>query len=176
MAPLIDSSRDSKILPMRITLIASSPLALALACLVVGASAASAAPRVVHEADRKLVTMTDGGGGLVLRLNYDGRCMLDRVLVRGRNLVQPATGVCSSIRTSSGEYTTRSGLAQPEVTVAGESVTVSGIRFGGGGTEAEETWAFSVGDPGSRNLLVRGDNRRIADWPVVLPGRVQGIP
>jgi site-specific DNA-methyltransferase (adenine-specific)/adenine-specific DNA-methyltransferase len=35
---------------------------------------------------------------------------------------------------------------------------------------------LSVGDPGSRNLLVQGDNRRIADWPVVLPGRVQGIP
>ena len=52
--------------------------------------------------------MADAEKNLVLRLNYDGRCMLDQVLVRGREVVPAATGVCSGIQVAGQWYTTRS--------------------------------------------------------------------
>jgi len=38
------------------------------------------------DVERKLVTLADGRGQLGLRLSYDGRCVLDRVTVRGREV------------------------------------------------------------------------------------------
>ncbi len=62
--------------------------------------------------------MADAGSNLVLRLNYDGRCLLDRVIVRGREVVAPETGVCSAIQVSNQWFTTRSGIPAPKVTIA----------------------------------------------------------
>ncbi|MBU4398253.1 MAG: hypothetical protein KKE86_02835 [Planctomycetes bacterium] len=106
--------------------------------------AAAAGPQIAHDSDKKLVTMADAENHLVLRLNYDGRCTLDRVVVRGEEVVPPATGVCSSIRLGTAEHTTRSGLKSPKVAVADNTVTVSEIRFGGSGVDVEETWSFTV--------------------------------
>jgi hypothetical protein len=53
--------------------------------LVSGASSLPDRQGTVHQdAERKVVTLTDGQGNLALRLNYDGRCVLDQVIVRGR--------------------------------------------------------------------------------------------
>jgi hypothetical protein len=106
--------------------------------------AAVAGPQIAHDSDKKLVTMANAENHLVLRLNYDGRCMLDRVVVRGEEVISPATGVCSSIRLGTAEHTTRSGLTSPKVAVAENTVTVSEIRFGGSGVDVEETWSFTV--------------------------------
>lgn len=105
---------------------------------------AVAGPQIAHNSDKKLVTMADAENRLVLRLNYDGRCMLDRVVVRGEEVVPSAMGVCSSIRLGTAEHTTRSGLTSPKVAVAENTVTVSEIRFGGSGVDVEETWSFTV--------------------------------
>ena len=64
-----------------------------------------------------------------LRLNCDGRCLLDRVMVRGREVVAPETGVCSAIQVSNQWFTTRSGIPTPKVAVSGNKVTVSDIRM-----------------------------------------------
>ena len=67
---------------------------LLAAWLVGGSALASGA---IHlDAERKLVTLADGQGQLALRLNYDGRCVLDQVLVRGRE-VAAESGVASGI-------------------------------------------------------------------------------
>ena len=59
--------------------------------LALGLSAAAAKPvlsqgNIRQDAERKLVTLSDGQGQLALRLNYDGRCILDQVVVRGREV------------------------------------------------------------------------------------------
>lgn len=68
--------------------------------------------------------------------------MLDRVLVRGKDVVSAAGGVCSSIRIGDAEYSTRSGIATPHVELTENLVTVAGIRFGGGPIAVEERWSF----------------------------------
>ncbi len=107
------------------------------------AFAAAIPGTVSHDAGRKLITMADGEKNLVLRLNYDGRCMLDQVIVRGREVVASATGVCSGIKVAGQWYTTRS-VPTPKVTVEGNGVMVENIRLKGGGVELDETWGFAV--------------------------------
>ena len=113
------------------------------------AAAAQAAPQIQHDAEKKCVTMTDGQGTLTLRLRYDGRCVLDRVVVRGQEVVSEAAGVYSSMHTGvyggdDRDYSTRSGIPSPIVDVGPQSVTVSHICFGGYLTQVEERWSFDV--------------------------------
>jgi len=96
-----------------------------------------------QDVDQKTVTLTDGQGQLTLRLNYAGRCALDEVIVRGREVAAPA-GVSSSVCLAGQWLTTRSGIPTPEVTIAGDYLNVNGIIFGLPGQEIHETWQFTV--------------------------------
>ncbi len=90
------------------------------------------------------VTLSDKGSNLVLRLNYNGCCRLDRVIVRGRE-VAGGSGVASGICLDGQWFTTRTGIATPKVAVKGDTVTVTGIEFGKPGSEVvRETWQFAA--------------------------------
>ena len=122
-----------------------------ISTLVAGAviavcGAARAVPAISHDVAGKRITMTDAQNNLVLRLRYDGRCMLDGVVVRGRDVVSESLGVCSTIRVGGVEYNTRSGIKTPKVDVHGNTVAVAGICFGGSGLNVEESWTFTVQD------------------------------
>jgi hypothetical protein len=41
------------------------------------------------DSSRQLITMADGASNLVLRLNLSDRCLLDQVIVRGRQVAAP---------------------------------------------------------------------------------------
>lgn len=104
----------------------------------------SASGAIEHDAQAKRLRLNDGKQDLVLELNYDGRCMIDTMLVRGKSVLARETGACSAAKAGDAWYTTRQGLASPSVSVEGGSVTLSGIVFGGGGVEIRETWVFNV--------------------------------
>jgi hypothetical protein len=109
-----------------------------------GASVRAAGPGTIQlDAERKLVTLTDGQGQLALRLNYDGRCVLDQVMVRGRE-VAAESGVASGICVAGQWFTTKTGIATPGVAVSQDTLTVTGIVFGQPGSEVRETWQFTV--------------------------------
>jgi hypothetical protein len=112
--------------------------------LVNGASVLAAGSGTIHQdAKRKLVTLADGQGQLGLRLNYDGRCVLDRVIVRGRE-VTAESGVASGVRVDAQWFTTKTGIASPSVAIKKNTLTVTGIIFGKPGNEIHETWQFTV--------------------------------
>jgi hypothetical protein len=123
---------------------------LMLSSFLQACSALSAAAAVEHDTQNKQVTLADREHNLVLRLNYGGRCVLDRVSVRGHEVISEDTGVCSALKLDGHWFTTRGGIPTPQVATTSDSVTVSGIRFGGGGMEATETWRFTVDADGIR--------------------------
>ena len=94
------------------------------------------------DTERKLATLSDGQGRLVLRLNYDGRCVLDHVIVRGREVAGDA-GVSTGIR-ADGQWLTTENIATPKVAVDKDTLTVKGIAFGEPGAEIHENWQFTV--------------------------------
>ncbi|HXC35137.1 MAG TPA: hypothetical protein VNV43_04640 [Candidatus Acidoferrales bacterium] len=91
---------------------------------------------------QKLVTLSDGQGDLVLRLNYNGRCILDQVIVRGHQ-VAADSGACTGIRENGQWFTTRD-TASPVVSARKYTLTVTGIAFGPPGVQIDETWQFTV--------------------------------
>ncbi|HTB82632.1 MAG TPA: hypothetical protein VK742_03175 [Candidatus Sulfotelmatobacter sp.] len=98
---------------------------------------------VIHQdSEHKLVTLSDGQGQLALRLNYDGRCVLDQVIVRGRETVGDSA-VYTGVR-QAGRWFTTTKITTPVVSAGKDTVTVTGIQFGSAGTEIRETWRFTV--------------------------------
>jgi len=117
---------------------------LLAAWLVSGASVLAVEHAAIHQdAERKLVTLADGQGQLVLRLNYDGRCVLDQVIVRGRQ-VAAESGVSDGMLVDGQWLTTRSGIPTPKVVVGKDTLAVKDIVFGKPGNEIRETWKFTV--------------------------------
>src|SRR3974377_199984 len=85
-------------------------------------------PAITHDSEHKLVTLTDGTGQLVLRLNYAAGCVLDQVVVRGRNV----DGECRArpgIRIGD-EWFTSTSTPPINLKLGRETVTITGIHFG----------------------------------------------
>ena len=115
-----------------------------LVWLVGNSSVLASGKGMIHQdAKRKLVTLADGQGQLVLRLNYEDRCVLDQVIVRGRE-VAAESGVASGICLDGRWFTTKTGIASPSVAISKNTLTVTGIIFGKPGSEIHETWRFTV--------------------------------
>jgi len=96
------------------------------------------------DASRKLVTISDGNEQLQLQLSYDNCCILNKVVVRGREVIAES-GVTSGINVNGKWFTTASGIASPRVEVSRQVVTLSGIIYGKPGREVvSETWRFKV--------------------------------
>ncbi|HEX4119055.1 MAG TPA: hypothetical protein VH619_00405 [Verrucomicrobiae bacterium] len=111
--------------------------------LVVGAVNTALGQESIHlDSERKLVTLSDGQGKLMLQLNYNGRCVLDQVIVRGHEVVGDS-GVSTGIR-SDGQWFTTKNIAAPQVAIDKHTLTVTGILFGRLGAETSETWIFTV--------------------------------
>jgi hypothetical protein len=112
--------------------------------LIYSALTAAASGSLVQDSVARTVTMSDAGSNLVLRLNYNDSCYLDRVVVRGQEVIAPATGVCSAIKVDGQWTTTRGGIATPTVRVNGHDVQVDGVAYTGGGISVRERWHFTV--------------------------------
>ena len=116
---------------------------LVLAAIFATSPASASSPGTIQiDPIQKLVTLSDGQGDLVLRLNYNGRCILDQVIVRGHQ-VAADSGACTGIRENGQWFTTRD-TASPVVSARKYTLTVTGIAFGPPGVQIDETWQFTV--------------------------------
>jgi len=116
---------------------------LLVAWPVVGRSTVAAGQGEIHPAaGKKLVTLADGQGQLALRLNFDGCCVLDQIVVRGHE-VAGDPGVFTGIR-NDGRWITTKNIVTPDVVAGKDTLTVTGIKFGQPGAEINETWKFTV--------------------------------
>jgi len=116
---------------------------LFFASLIAAVTASASEPGTIQiDQAQKLVTLADGQGDLGLRLSYDGRCILDQVIVRGHQ-VAADSGVYTGVRENGQWFTTRD-LATPVVSTRKNTLSVAGITFGPQGSEIHETWQFTV--------------------------------
>jgi hypothetical protein len=104
--------------------------------------------RITNDVVSKTIEMSDSEGRLKIRLNYGGRCFLDRVQVNGREVVSAETGVCTGIQVDGNWATTRTGVGNPQVKLDGNDLTIGNIDFATGGVSVRETWRFRVAQKG----------------------------
>jgi hypothetical protein len=117
-------------------------MAVLLFALLAVTDSADADPMIVPDAENKLVTLSDGNGQLILRLNYNNGVRLDQVKVRGREVVG-AAGVSTGVLLGDQWFTAKTASAVA-VKISENSVTIQGISFGKPGQEVLETWAFTT--------------------------------
>ncbi len=117
-------------------------LVLVSAFMVCSANSASGQGSIHQDKEQKLVTLSDGQGQLVIRLNYNGRCVLDQVIVRGREVADDS-GASTGVRMD-GQWFSTKNIATPDAAVGKNTLTVSGIKFGPPGAEINETWRFTI--------------------------------
>ena len=110
------------------------------------AGAAESTPLVAHDPAHQTVTIADSARTLALRLRYDERCVLDQVLVGGRNVVATNSGAWTGVKIGGQWYTTRQNLATPRVSTTKDTATISEIVCTGGGVQLRETWRFTARD------------------------------
>ena len=125
-------------------LVALTAFLLASPRVLSGATQPSWPGTVSSDSSGRIITMVDGASNLVLRLNLEHGCKLDRVQVRGREVLAPNSGVYTGIEVSNQWFTTLTLPSSPSLKISRHAVAVSGIRHGGNGIGVEETWDFAV--------------------------------
>jgi hypothetical protein len=116
-----------------------------LSGLAFGLSVITASPAngIQHDPEQSTVTIADADQSLVLRVRYDRRCLLDQVIVHGRNVANSNTGVSSAVKVNGEWHTTRQGIASVRVFTTNNTVTITGIACGGD-VPFQEKWQFTT--------------------------------
>ena len=118
---------------------------LLLGSMLLSAAGGPMQPGTVSaDSSGRFVILADGQSNLVLRLNLEHACKLDQVIVRGRQVLAPGSGVYSGLEVSNQWFTTATNLSSLQVNVTPGSVIVRGIRLSGNGVDVTETWNFTV--------------------------------
>jgi len=91
--------------------------------------------------DKGTFTMSDPEKRLRITLDTNGRCALSSIVVNGHE-VATEQAAFSGIKVGDNWFTTENGIPRPSVSTNRGGLTVTGIRFGGGGVNVEESWRF----------------------------------
>jgi hypothetical protein len=92
----------------------------------------------------RLITLSDGTSNLVLRVNLEQGCTIDRLLVRGRQVLATNSGAYTGIEVSNQWFTTEREFSPTNVKIAHGTLTIRGINVGSQSIPVSETWMFTV--------------------------------
>lgn len=98
-----------------------------------------------HNLVTKTIQIADKADLLQLQIDYSKGCKIKQVIVNGRNTISPS-GVFTSIKTETKQYTSLESKEQAEVLVKGNTVEISNIVFGDEEMSVAETWMFTLND------------------------------
>ncbi len=101
---------------------------------------------IAFDAATRSATISDARHTIALRLRLDDRCLVDSLSILGRQVVVPATGVCTAVKLKDIWHTTRAGISSPNVKQQGSSLLVSDIRFGPAEFPVAEEWLFTAAE------------------------------
>jgi hypothetical protein len=94
--------------------------------------------------DARAKKVVFGNEKLTLTLDYNKRANVSQLIVNGQQVIQGDAGIYSMIRTKATQYTTLTLSADPSLTIAGNTITLKGISYGGQDLFIEETWTFTI--------------------------------
>lgn len=99
---------------------------------------------IVHDRSNKIITLSDSSRKLVLQLNYSRGCVLDKITVKGIEVTGSGNSVYSGIRFGDKSFTSKKCSSLPVITIAGNTLNVSSIKFGDTTHAIEEDWVFKI--------------------------------
>ena len=99
---------------------------------------------IVHDKEKKTLTLTDGKGNLTLGVNYKEKCIVDKLSLKKTTSLCGPAGIYSGIVFDGKEYSSQETVASPTVSTRGNSVTISDIVYRAPGIDVQERWIFKV--------------------------------
>ena len=99
---------------------------------------------IVHDKNKKMITLSDSSGNLIVRLNYSNGCILDKIIVKGRRLRGMETLSILESGSATSYFRQRNTNTVPAVTIKDNSVNISAIKFGDNVFAVEENWIFQI--------------------------------
>jgi hypothetical protein len=88
--------------------------------------------------------ITFGNSRIMITLDYNGKCNISVLNVNGQTVISGPAGVFSSIKTSTGTYSTLNLIAEPVISTGKNSVSVNNIRYGNDDEQVTENWKFII--------------------------------
>ena len=101
---------------------------------------------LIHDIANKTITLSDSQGNLMLRLNYSGGCIIDKVIVKGREVTGDGNIVFSGIRFGDQLLSSKHCKVSPSITILNNSVIIDSVRFGNNAFAIEEKWIFKINE------------------------------
>lgn len=100
--------------------------------------------QIVHDKVNKTITLADNSGNLMLRVNYSGGCILDKVIVKGREVTGNGNVVFSGIRLGDRVFSSKQCIESPSIKIVNNSVIIDSVKFGNTAFAIEEKWIFKI--------------------------------
>jgi hypothetical protein len=99
---------------------------------------------IVHDKEKKTITLSDSKGDLTVRINYSGGCILDLIDVKGTEVTGDGNAVYTGIMLRDLMYSSKECFDNPRVTIRDNSVYIDSIKFGTAGFFIKEQWIFKT--------------------------------
>jgi hypothetical protein len=119
--------------------------------------------------DRQSHVITFGNSKLKFVLRYDHECRISKMLVNGQTEIDTASGIYSEIKTLNKTITTLQLASSPEVTVSGNVINISGIKYGDDNKLINESWRFAINEPAIKFTLSRNISKAFEAESVSFP-------
>jgi hypothetical protein len=105
---------------------------------------AQPAASITFDQTLRTASLSDPSHQLTLRLNWTKGCVVDRMQLKGRQLIDEQRGIWSGIQVAGQWFTTATLDQPPKIATTSNGLSVSGIEYGGGGMRVQERWTFSI--------------------------------
>ena len=99
---------------------------------------------IVQDKNKKTITLSDSSENLILRLKYTNGCVLDKMIVNGKEVLGNGHIAYSGIRVGDKTFSSGECLSLPVITIQNNVVKVSDIKFGNAAFSITEEWIFKV--------------------------------
>lgn len=101
-------------------------------------------PHIIHDENKKLITLSDSSGNLQLRLNCSNGYVVDDMLVMGNEVLGNGNTAYSGVRIGDQSFSSKDCISLPIISIKNNSVKITNIKFGNQAFAIEEEWIFEV--------------------------------
>lgn len=99
---------------------------------------------IFHDNKQKTITLSDSSRNLILRLNYSNGCMLDKMIVKGNEVLGIGNAAYSGIRVGNQSFSSKECFTSPEIIIKNNLIRINHIKYGNKVFSIEEEWIFKI--------------------------------
>ena len=145
------------------------PLHLFLILYFIGSFNAGFAQMAKINNDVKEKKIVFGNEKIMVTLDYNKKVNLSSMLLNGQQVITGNEGIYSAIKTKEAAYSTLQLSSQPVVTIANNTIRITGIIYGDKTFTINESWTFAINAGNIKFEIDRNLSKAIIAEQVAMP-------